>query len=172
MLQTVLAVAGVAILVAILWVAREALMLVYVSALIAMGFSPLVKLIERRHARRATPGPALARDPPHLRRRRRRLRHRRPAGHPAARRAGERAVGEAPDEFNQLQAFLIRHRLMTRRVTLAEAVSERADRQRGNAVGTVLGALSSFARRHLRRDHGPDPELLPADRSASRCSTT
>ena len=46
MLQTVATVAGVAILLAVLWAAREALLLVYVSALIAMGFSPLVKLIE------------------------------------------------------------------------------------------------------------------------------
>src|SRR6185295_10622388 len=47
MIQTVLTVAGVAILVAAVWAAREALMLIYVSALIAMGFSPLVTLIER-----------------------------------------------------------------------------------------------------------------------------
>ena len=47
MLQTVLTVAAVAILLAALWAAREALMLIYVSALIAMGFSPLVRLIER-----------------------------------------------------------------------------------------------------------------------------
>src|SRR5262245_15469172 len=47
MLQTVLAVAAVAILVAALWAAREALLLIYISALIAMGFSPLVRLLER-----------------------------------------------------------------------------------------------------------------------------
>src|ERR1043165_8377301 len=47
MLQTVGTVAGVAILVAVLWTARDALLLVYVSALIAMGLSPLVELIER-----------------------------------------------------------------------------------------------------------------------------
>ena len=59
MLQTVLAVAAVAVLMATVWAAREALMLVYVSALIAMGFSPLVRLIERRrpdsHRRRGVP---------------------------------------------------------------------------------------------------------------------
>ena len=41
LLQTVLTVAGVAIVLFALWAAREALLLIYVSALIAMGFSPL-----------------------------------------------------------------------------------------------------------------------------------
>src|ERR1700750_1855921 len=48
MLQTVATVAGVAILLAILWMARDALLLVYISARIAMGLSPLFKIIERR----------------------------------------------------------------------------------------------------------------------------
>src|SRR3989442_13727313 len=47
MLQTVGTVAGVGVLLATLWAAREALMLIYVSALIAMGFAPLVRVIER-----------------------------------------------------------------------------------------------------------------------------
>ena len=47
MLQTVGTVTGVVILLAVLWAARDALLLVYVSALIAMGLSPLVKVIER-----------------------------------------------------------------------------------------------------------------------------
>src|SRR5258708_1448408 len=58
LLQTVATVAGAAILIAVVWVAREALMLVYVSALIAMGLSPLVKLIEhpqRHKAKRRVP---------------------------------------------------------------------------------------------------------------------
>src|SRR2546421_8414260 len=50
MVRTVLTVAGVAILTAALWAARDALMLIYVSALIAMGFSPVVRLIERPKA--------------------------------------------------------------------------------------------------------------------------
>src|SRR5882762_9367647 len=50
MLQTIGSITGVAILLALLWAAREALMLIYVSALIAMGFSPLVRLIERPHS--------------------------------------------------------------------------------------------------------------------------
>src|SRR5205809_6905030 len=47
MLQTVAAVAGAVVLLAALWAAREALLLIYISALTAMGFSPLVRLIER-----------------------------------------------------------------------------------------------------------------------------
>jgi hypothetical protein len=40
MLQTVTTVVGAGLLVALLWAARDALMIVYVSALIAMGMSP------------------------------------------------------------------------------------------------------------------------------------
>src|SRR5260370_27361334 len=47
MLQTVVAVVGAVVLVAALWAAREALLLIYISALTAMGFSPLVRLLER-----------------------------------------------------------------------------------------------------------------------------
>ena len=47
MIQTVATVTAVAIGTAVLWVASDVLMLVYVSALIAMGFSPLVRGIER-----------------------------------------------------------------------------------------------------------------------------
>src|SRR5256885_17129412 len=52
MFETVGTVVGVAIVLAALWAAREALMLVYISGLIAMGFSPLVSLIERPRAHR------------------------------------------------------------------------------------------------------------------------
>src|SRR3982074_3755783 len=57
MFETVLTVAGVGVLFAVLWAAREALMLVYVSALIAMGFAPLVQVIEqpRPNVRRRIP---------------------------------------------------------------------------------------------------------------------
>src|SRR3979409_991741 len=47
MLKPVAALAGTAILLAVLWAAREALLLIYVSALIAMGFSPIVRMLER-----------------------------------------------------------------------------------------------------------------------------
>src|SRR5438128_4774196 len=57
MLETVAALTGVVLLIATLWAAREALMLVYVSALIAMGFAPLVNVIEqpRPNVRRRVP---------------------------------------------------------------------------------------------------------------------
>src|SRR5665647_76468 len=48
MIQTVGTVTGVAVLIALLWAARDALLLVYISALLAMGLSPLVELIEQR----------------------------------------------------------------------------------------------------------------------------
>ncbi len=51
LLQTVLTVAGLGILLAVLWVAREALLLIYVSALLAMGISPLVRLLEQPGSR-------------------------------------------------------------------------------------------------------------------------
>jgi hypothetical protein len=47
LLQTVLTLAAVIIGIAALWAAREALLLIYNSAHNAMGFSPLVRLIER-----------------------------------------------------------------------------------------------------------------------------
>jgi predicted PurR-regulated permease PerM len=123
MIQTVLTTAGVAILLAVLWAAREAVMLVYVSALIAMGFSPLVKLIERPRPgigrRRIPRWPAilviyasivaavvlvgLMIIPPLVAQ-------------------GESLWARLPNEFNRLQAFFIRHKLMTHPVTLEEAV--------------------------------------------------
>jgi predicted PurR-regulated permease PerM len=145
MLQTVFAVAGVTILVLSLWLAREALMLVYLSTLIAMGFAPLVKLLERGRTeaqKRRLPRwlailivyvavllafviVALVVIPPLV--------------------AQANALwAKLPDEFDKLQGLLIRYRLLRRRVTLAEAVSN-APSGSGAAVGTVLGALSSFA---------------------------
>jgi predicted PurR-regulated permease PerM len=47
-----------------------------------------------------------------------------------------------PDWFNQLQTFLIRYKLMTHRVSLAEVVQNAPTGSGTNAVGTVLGALS------------------------------
>src|SRR5262245_8777415 len=58
MFQTVATVTGVGLLIALLWATRDALILIYISALIAMGLSPLVKLIERPQrggARRPVP---------------------------------------------------------------------------------------------------------------------
>jgi predicted PurR-regulated permease PerM len=144
MLQTVLTVAAVAIVLAALWAAREAVLLIYVSALIAMGFSPLVRLIEQpRTSRRHWRVPrwlailsiyivvvsvivlvGLMVIPPLV----------------------AQAVSlweKMPTEFNRLQGFLIRYKVMKRPITLAEAV-QNAPNGSTNAVGTVLVALSSL----------------------------
>src|SRR5690242_2623666 len=56
MLQTVLTVAGVAALAALFWAARRALMLIYISGLLATSLSPLVRRIERSHLTRRRNG--------------------------------------------------------------------------------------------------------------------
>jgi predicted PurR-regulated permease PerM len=141
-LETVLAVAGVVVLLAALWAAREALMLVYVSALIAMGFAPIVQQIERRRKnRRGLPrwlailviylgiigmliALALMVIPPLVAQ-------------------AEGLWTRLPVYFNHLQDYLIEHRLMTHRVTLEQAVQSAPTAGAGNAVGTVLVAISS-----------------------------
>ena len=145
MLETVGTVAGVALLLATLWAAREALMLVYISALIAMGLSPLVKLIERPRRKGATRRVprwlailaiyavlvavvsfvGLLVIPPLVSQ-------------------GSSLWAKLPTEFNRLQTFLISHKLMTHRVTLEEAVQSAPSGSGGNAVGTVLVAISSL----------------------------
>jgi predicted PurR-regulated permease PerM len=139
MLQTVAAVAGTAILLAVLWAAREALLLIYVSALIAMGFSPIVRVLERpRRIPRwlailviyaAIVGMivliGLLIIPPLV-----------------AQAASLWA--RLPAHFNTFQSFLIKHRLMVHRVTLEEAVQNAPSGTGGNAVGTVLVAISSL----------------------------
>jgi predicted PurR-regulated permease PerM len=139
MLKTVAAVAGTAILLAILWAAREALLLIYVSALIAMGFSPVVRVLERpRRIPRwlailviyaAIVGMivliGLLIIPPLV-----------------AQAASLWA--RLPVHFNTFQSFLIKHRLMVHRVTLEEAVQNAPSGAGGNAVGTVLVAISSL----------------------------
>jgi len=144
MLQTVGTITGVAILLALLWAAREALMLVYVSALIAMGLSPLVRLIERpkRQGKRRVPRwlailsiyavivsavvfLGLLVIPPLVAQ-------------------GASLWGKMPAEFNRLQTFLVSHKLMVHKVTLEEAVQNAPSGSGGNAVGTVLVAISSL----------------------------
>jgi predicted PurR-regulated permease PerM len=49
-----------------------------------------------------------------------------------------------PTEFNRFQTFLIEHKLMVRRVTLEEAVQNAPSGTGGNAVGTVLVAISGL----------------------------
>src|SRR6266496_2728059 len=144
MLQTVLTVSAVTILVAIFWAAREALMLVYISALIAMGFSPLVHMIERPRAGGRLPAVprwlailviyltvvgivviiGLMVVPPLV--------------------AQSVALWDRlPDEFNRFQSFLIRYRILRGPLTLAEAVRSAPVGSGANAVGTVLVAVSS-----------------------------
>ena len=145
MLETVATVAGVVILLAVLWAARDALLLVYISALIAMGLSPLVKMIERPDRQGATRRVprwlailsiyavlvmavvfiGLLVIPPLVAQ-------------------GASLWAELPTEFNRFQTFLIRHKLMTHRVTLEEAVQNAPSGAGGNAVGTVLVAISSL----------------------------
>jgi predicted PurR-regulated permease PerM len=142
MLQTVATVAAVAVGLAALYAAREALMLIYISALIAMGFSPLVSLIQRsNHGRLRVSRTfailaiyvtiisvfvllALAVVPP------------------AVEQARE-LWARIPGLFDDLQRFLIRYRLMTQRVTLQQALQSAPAGSGGNAVSTVLVALSS-----------------------------
>jgi predicted PurR-regulated permease PerM len=141
MVRTVLTVAAVAIVLATLWAAREAVMLIYISALIAMGFAPLVRLLERPRSggRQLVPRwvailciyagiigvlvlIGLAVVPPLVAQ-------------------AETLWAALPGEFLRFQNFLIRHRLMTHRVSLEEAVQNAPSGSGGNAVGTVFGAL-------------------------------
>jgi predicted PurR-regulated permease PerM len=144
MFRTVLTVAAVAVLLFALWAAREALLLIYISALIAMGFSPLVRVIERPPAssrrRRIPRGLAILAIyivivgvfvvvglmviPPLV--------------------AQAAALWDKlPTEFNRLQMFLVRRKLMTRIITLAEAVQNAPAGSSSNAVETLFVALSS-----------------------------
>jgi len=144
MLQTVLTVAAVVIVLFALWAAREAVLLIYVSALIAMGFSPLVRLIERPHSSSgrfrvprwiailaiyliivgAIALAGLMVIPPLV-------------GQAAA------LWDTLPAQFNSLQMFLVRHKLMTRTITLAEAVQSAPSGSGTNAVETLLVAVST-----------------------------
>jgi predicted PurR-regulated permease PerM len=143
MVETVLMVTGVVLLLAVLWAAREALMLVYVSALIAMGFAPIVQVIEqpRPNDRRRLPRwlailaiylaivavlvlVGLMVIPPLVAQ-------------------AEALWTRLPGEFNRLQNFLIDHKVMTHRVTLEEAV-QNAPAGTSNAAGAVLVAISSL----------------------------
>lgn len=144
MLQTVGAVAATLILGAAIYGARDALMLVYISALIAMGFAPLVRFLARSGGPRPTRGVprtlaifavyiavisvfvliALAVVPP------------------LASQSRELSV-RVPAMFDDFQRFLVRNKVMTRRVTLQEAVQNAPAGSGGNPVTTAVGAISS-----------------------------
>src|SRR5580765_6310226 len=120
MLQTVFAVAAVTILVASLWVVRSSLMIIYVSAIIAMGFSPLVGLIERKSSgKRRVPRP-LAIFAIHLTIIAAAVIVGLMVIPPLIEQGGE-LWSRAPGWFNDLQRLLIRYRLMapSHRSTLA-----------------------------------------------------
>src|SRR5882672_4575246 len=142
LIQTVLTVAGVAILVAVMWAAREALMLIYVSALIAMGFSPLVRVIEQ--SPRAGGRPRLPRVlailviylsiiavftligflvlPPLIDQ-------------------ASSLWSNMPLYFQRFQTLLVNYKLLTHPITLQEAVQNAPAGSGGNAVGAVLVAV-------------------------------
>jgi predicted PurR-regulated permease PerM len=141
MVATVLVVAAAVVALATMWAAREALMLIYVSAIIAMGFSPLVRMIEQPRARRASRLPRTV------------------AilliyvviiavvvliGLIVVPRLVDQAGAlwkRAPQAFTDLQRFLMRHGLLTHRVTIEEAVQSAPSGSGGNAVGTLLTAV-------------------------------
>ena len=146
MIRTVLTATGVIVLGALMWAAREALMLIYVSALIAMGFSPLVGLIERSPqagGRRRVPRvfailviylsiiavftvigflvlPPLVDQASSL-------------------------WSNMPLYFKRFQTILVNYKLLTHPVTLQEAVQSAPAGSGGNAVGAVLVAVWGVA---------------------------
>jgi predicted PurR-regulated permease PerM len=145
MFQTVLTIAGMFILLTTLWIARSSLLLIYVSALIAMGFAPIVRLIEGpddRSRKRRVPRwlailvvyvaimgvlaiVGLTVIPPLVAQ-------------------AEALWARLPDQFTQFQNFLISHKLTSKPVTLAEAFQNAPKGASENAVGTVLVAISSI----------------------------
>jgi predicted PurR-regulated permease PerM len=145
LVRTVAAIASALVLLYALWEARDALVLIYVSALIAMGFAPLVRLIQRpgRDGRsRGLPRllailsiylavigvfilVGLLVIPPLV----------------------EQATtlwARLPEHFAQAQEVLIRHNLMSRTITWQEAVQQAPAGSGGNAVATVFTAVSSL----------------------------
>jgi predicted PurR-regulated permease PerM len=144
MVRTVVTVAAVAAFGAIIWQARSALMLVYVSGIVAMGFSPLVRLIERPRPysdRRRVPRTlaifaiyltivgaillvGLLIVPPLLEQ------------------AGD-LLERAPRLFRDFQRMLMKYRVWSHPVTLEEAV-QNAPAASGSAINTVFGAIFSF----------------------------
>jgi predicted PurR-regulated permease PerM len=142
MLQTIGTVAAVAVGLAALYAARAALILIYVSALIAMGFSPLISLIQRPSHGRVHFSRTFAILAVYLTIIGLLLLLALAVIPPAVDQARE-LWARVPESFDNFQRFLIRYRLMTRRVTLQEAVQNAPAGSGGNAVSTVLVAISS-----------------------------
>jgi predicted PurR-regulated permease PerM len=142
MLRTVFTVTAVAVGVAVLYVARDVLILIYISALVAMGFAPLVRFME--HTRPNEHGRPIRRVfailsiylvlvtviillgfmvvPPLIDQ-------------------TEMLWTRAPEYFGRFQTFLIAHHLSTQSVTLEEAVRNTSAAAGQDAVGTVFVAL-------------------------------
>src|SRR5690242_16084824 len=136
-----------ALAVAIIWAAflvRDVLLLVYMSGLLAIGFSPIVRLIERQRAlpvgTRRFPrwlailvlylfiigvlvGIGFLVVPPIV--------------HQA------RQLWVAlPDMYDKAQAFLVQKGLLTEPLTMQEAVARAPVSKSGDAVNTVFGAIA------------------------------
>jgi predicted PurR-regulated permease PerM len=144
--RTVVAVSCAVVALAALWEARDALILIYVSALIAMGFAPLVRVIERPSGNNRARGVprvlaifsiylaviavliliGLLIVPPLVEQ--------------------ATALWQAmPEYFASAERLLIRYKLMTRLITWQEAVQQAPAGSGTNAVATVIGALTRLA---------------------------
>jgi predicted PurR-regulated permease PerM len=141
------ALAGLAFTVALLWAAflvRGALLLIYISALVAIGLSPVVTRLERRRLRGTKPLPrgvailevylllivvlvivAVLVIPPLI----------------DQARAFWTAV---PDLLHRGQVWLIERGILVRELTFTEAVQQTAQGNGSDAVTTLIGALSGF----------------------------
>jgi predicted PurR-regulated permease PerM len=127
-----------------LWEVRDALMLVYISALVAIGLSPVVNAIERKRLMRqqvprwaailviylcivgAIVGVAILVIPP------------------IVMQARELAM-TLPRLLHQGQQWLITHGLLTREISAQEAVQQTATSSGAqDTVGLVVGAISGF----------------------------
>lgn len=123
----------------LLYVVRNTLITVYISALLAMGISPLVRLIERQNVVRigqriprwvailliyagiigALVGIGMAVVPPLIDQ-------------------AEQLWRSLPEWFEQAQDFLLRIGLLRDRITLSEAVKQAPTAEAGNFAGTVF----------------------------------
>jgi predicted PurR-regulated permease PerM len=118
-------------------------MLIYISALVAMGFSPLVRGIQypREKDGRSRVPRALAIFVIYLAIIGTLILVGMAVVPPLAAQARD-LWAEAPAKFDDFQRFLIRYHLMTRRVTFQEAVQNAPAGTGGNAVNTVFVAVS------------------------------
>jgi predicted PurR-regulated permease PerM len=136
---TIALVGATLLVVSIMYVARGALLLIYVSVLLAMGFGPIVRAIERRPSGRlprwfailvvyflivgALTIAGLLVVPPLVRQ-------------------AQELWTRLPSMLDRAQTFLIDRGLLTDRITLGEAV-RRAPGSPADAVGTVFTAVTS-----------------------------